>query len=265
MGLFQRTIVELKETYTFRRVIYSLVSSTLKMRYKKSLLGFAWSMLGPLLNYVVVGLVISNVAKFSANNYLLYLLLGSAVYSFMSASITVGCSSMIANEGYIKKIYLPKFIFPLNGTAMETVNFNLALITLIFMFLAWGKMQLSWSIIFLPVAIAIITLFAVGMGTLLSIMCVFFRDLLHVVPICLQAFFFITPIIYPIEAAPEALRRYLNWNPFYHYVELVRTPLYLNQFPSLREVVLTSTLAVLCFVVGLATLKLFDNKIIFKL
>lgn len=255
---------EIKEAYRFRWVIYSFVSSTLRMRYKRSFLGLIWTMLGPLLNYLVMGIVISKVARFGSEFYLSNLLLGSLAFNFMSTSLNLGGLSLIQNEQYIRKIYLPKLVFPVSLIGMEFVNFLLGFLGLFIVLFVLGGINTGASILTLPFSIFLLFLFSLGVGCVLSVIYVFFRDLGHVVPILMQAAFFMTPVIYPVEAIPERYLWLLKFNPFYHFVELIRRPL-IKADLDLNNLLVSILLSVVALFVGLTVLKKYENKVVFKL
>lgn len=228
-------------------------------------MGFGWSMLGPLLNYTVVGLIFSHVSRFRSENYVPYLMVGSAVFSFISMSFNAGLTSIIMNESYIKKIYLPKLIFPLNSVCTEVVNFALQMMALCVVIPVFGRLPFSFSLIFVPIGIALVFLFMLGCATLLSVMAVFFRDLAHVVPILLQILFFATPIVYPLEQAPSLIQKLSPINPIFVFVDIIRTPICAGHFAPLTEILTAIVYALIAMTLGFAVLKLNDNKIVFKL
>jgi ABC-type polysaccharide/polyol phosphate export permease len=256
---------EIDDLVRYRYVIYSFVSSTLKMRYKRSFLGFIWSLLGPILNYCVVGFVISRLAKFQQENYLSYVLFGSLTFNFFNASIGLGGSSLINNENYIRKIYLPKSIFSVSVIAMEFLNFILGLLAVTVVTVILGRFSLTWSLFYLPISLFIVFLFTLSIGLILSVAFVYFRDLMHVLPIVMQGVFFATPIIYPRSAVIGDYAKYIDWNPIYGIVELIRFPLVFGQNPPLNLLGSMFLCTMVLFIASMKLLKHFDNKIIFKL
>ncbi|MCK6598550.1 MAG: ABC transporter permease [Bdellovibrionaceae bacterium] len=251
--------------YKFRWVTYSFVSSNLKMRYKRSVIGIFWSMLGPALNYLIMGLVFSLLAKNSMPNYFAYLFSGAAFYNLMAAVINNGPYVFIHNEGYIKKIYLPKSLFVVNLVLMETINFMFSVGTLLLLGLIFNQYELSLSWLILPFVVLFAILFVFGLACILGVTCVYFRDINHILPLVMQASFFATPILYAVEALPENYQKLVRLNPFYYFVETFRSPIFLGQLPPLSDLGIVIGLSLLSFVIGLIVLKLFDNKIIFKL
>lgn len=263
--MFKEVMEEIDDLYRYRYVIFSFVSSTLKMRYRRSILGFFWSLLGPLLNYCIMGFVFSKIARFEHENYLGYVLFGSLTYNFFNVALSLGGSSLINNENYIKKIYLPKSLFPLSVIIMELINYILGLIAATIVTLLLGKLEFSWALLFLPASVLILTIISASISLLASIAYVYFRDLTHIVPIVMQAVFFATPIVFPAKSVPENYQWLLSFNLVFKLVEVIREPIVYGRIPSMLDILILSVFSLLIFLFSLVVLKRFDNKIVFKL
>src|SRR4051812_12305572 len=118
---------ELQDAYRFRMVTISHVQAYLRMRYKRSVLGFFWSLLGPVLSYIVIAVVFSYASRVSMKNYFVYVFSGAAIFNLLAVTVNNSTTALISNESYIKKIYLPKSIFVMNILAVEVTNFLFAL------------------------------------------------------------------------------------------------------------------------------------------
>lgn len=256
---------EITDLWRYRWVCYSAVTSVLKMRYRRSVLGFFWSLLGPVLNYLIVGIVFSFLSKSNTENYFTFMFAGTAIYNLLSVTINQSPNIMISNENYIKKIYLPKSIFILNVVLMEFINFCLGLLALSILGIIFGGLKISFSLLYLPIPILAALFFNIGAASILSIVTVFFRDVTHILPIIMQAAFFGTPIVYPAELAPHQLRFLFHLNPFYYFVESFRFPIYHGTLPPNEITFMTITLSLFVFMIGIVVLKKFDNKIVFRL
>lgn len=264
-ALFLNIKAEIIDLYNFRLVTASVVSSTLKMRYKKSFVGIFWSLLGPALNYLIVGFVFSHLARNQNPNYFLFLFSGAVIYNLMASIINQSPGVMINNEHFIKKIYLPKSIFVLNQVLIELINFFFALAVLFLLGLVFNKITFSAAMLTLPYTLFMAVLFSCGICSILSITTVFFRDFIHLIPLGMQAIFFGTPVLYSIDALPIQFRPYIMLNPFYHFVECFRYPIYHLELPPEQSLIIVSILGPLSFFLGILVLKTFDNKIVFKL
>jgi len=258
-------IYELKEAYRYRNVVISFVRTSLRQRYRRSILGFGWSLAAPLLHYGIIGFVFGFNAKTGVENYFLYFFSGVIFHGFVAASIQNSTGLMIGNEGFIKKIYLPKLIYVLNGVTLELVNFLFSITALMALGFALGKIDPSVHFLFLPFTIALGLIFMLGAAILVSIGTVFFRDLMHIVPIMMQVVFFSTPILYTVSAVPAQFQRFVKLNPFFYFVEMFRQPIYSHCLPEPKYILRCAIISIVTFVLGLWTLKKFDNKIVFKL
>lgn len=257
--------LECSEIYRFRYVTFSYIENTLKLRYRRSFLGFVWTVLAPMLNYLVMGLVFTFIMQNRIPNYFTYYFSGAVFFAIISSSLNRAPNFLLANEHFIKKIYLPKIIFVLNGTLYEVVNFILSASALIILGMFAGKLDLSWHSLLIVIPIFMIAFFLIGVGCLISVATVYFRDLIHIVPVLLQATFFLTPVIYEESMVPEAYRFLVKLNPFYYFLEIYRRPLVFHEVPELKYYLICLALSIVSLLSGLLVIKKFDNRIIFKL
>jgi len=256
---------EISETVKYRQVISSFVNTSLKQRYRRSILGFGWSLLSPLLNYGVVAIVFSFTMRNAVPNYFLYMFSGAVLFSFISATIGHSPGIMLSNEHYIKKIYIPKLVFVLNIVLVEFVNFLLGFATLCFLGLIFHKIEISAALSILPLLIGLSVLFLIGISIVISILTVFFRDIFHIIPVILQISFFATPILYEKSILPEKAQQLIYFNPFYYFIESFRYPLYHQALPPFSYLITVTVLSLLSLAFGLLVLKQCDNRIVFKL
>ena len=190
--------------YQFRELIYNLVQRELKARYKSSVLGFVWSLLNPLGMMVVFTIVFSVLMpNNTVAHYPIFLLCGLLAWNFFSASIMTGTNSIVANGNLVKKVYFPREVLPIATVLANLVNFLLALVVLFAALLVF-RIPLSLWIWQLPFIILIQTCFTLGIVFLLSTAQVFYRDTLLVLDVVLLAWFFLTPVFYPISFLPTS-------------------------------------------------------------
>ncbi len=264
--LIKSLSTEFKDLYRFRYVCYSYIRTKLKQRYRRSVLGYIWTVLAPMINYFVLGFVLSHLGRMAdVNNYFVFMFTGSVIFSVISSVVNLSPTIMINNEAFIKKIYLPKLIFVVNTVGLEFANFCFSSLALLLLGLLLGMVQMSWAIWFLPVAVIIGLIFATGLACIISIVSVFFRDMLHIIPAGMQALYFLTPIIYQIEFIPVKYQNIIKLNPFYYFVEIFRIPLLNHTLPPVSYVGLTVGFAALSLLTGLLLLKRYENIIIFRL
>jgi len=194
----------LRELGRYRELIFNLVMRELKARYKNSVLGFFWSLLNPLGMMFVFTFVFTVMFPNSQlKNYPIFFLCGYLPWQFLSVGVMTGMSSIIGNSNLVKKVYFPREVLPISTVLAALVNFLLALVVLFGMIIV-TRTRLSPYIWLLPVVIAVQTCFVLGMALFLSTLNVFYRDTMMIMDVVMQAWFFLTPIIYPIEVLPRS-------------------------------------------------------------
>ena len=220
-------VEELVELIRYRDLLAQLVARNIKMRYKRSVLGIAWTMLNPLLMMIVLALVFSSIFRFTLENYLVYVLSGLIFWNFFAQTTNSAMSELVWGGSLLTRIYVPRAVFAASALGTGLVNLFLSLVPLIIIILATGA-PLRPSIIFLPIAILLTAAFALGVGLLLSTLAVYFTDVVDMYQIALTAWMYLTPVIYPKEIIPEHLRWLFNLNPLYHLLEVFRAPIYIG-------------------------------------
>jgi len=196
-------IRRLVEIYHYRELIKNLVIRDLKVRYRNSVLGVLWSLLNPLLMTVVFTVVFTLMIPSDIPNYPVFFMCGFLPWSFFSASVMGSTGSIVGNAHLIKKVYFPREILPLSEVLANLVNFLVAL-TVLFAMLLVFRIPLTPAVLMLPLIILVQVIFCVGMALLLATANVFYRDTQHILEVVMQAWFFLTPIFYPITILPES-------------------------------------------------------------
>jgi lipopolysaccharide transport system permease protein len=193
------------ELVQYRELIKNLVIRDLKVRYKNSALGVLWSLLNPLLMTLVFTLVFTLMIPSDIPDYPVFFMCGFLPWSFFSTSVMGATGSVVGNSSLIKKVYFPREILPLAEVLSNLVNFALALVVLFAMIFVY-QVKLTPAALMLPVIILVQLMFITGMALFLSTANVFYRDTQHILEILLQAWFFLTPIFYPITILPESAK-----------------------------------------------------------
>ena len=242
-------IVHVFDQYRF--LLSQLVSGDFKNKYRRSYLGIIWSLLNPLLMMVVMSIVFSYVFRFgSIPNYQVYLILGQVLFSFYSESTQVSVMTIVGSAQLIKKVYLPKYIFPLSKVVFSFINMSISFIA-VFLVMAYYRIPLTLNIFYLPMILVTYFLFCLGIGFILSSLMVFIRDTFHFYGIVITILGYMTPIFYSIEALPAFLQTILKFNPIYHYVTAVRTILLYGQPLSVLESIICIGAGILSLSVGI--------------
>lgn len=243
----------LSDVFRFRELIVLLVQRDLKVRYKRSALGMAWTLLNPLLQMVVYTLVFSRVIRLGVANYPVFLLAGLLPWSLISIGTTGSAFSLLNNEALIRKVAVPHAVYPISVVASKLVDLCLSLAPLAIIALAVGVTPgLPW--LFLPVAIFLAGTFTAGLALAFSSLTVFFRDMRHLIDILFQVWFYLTPVLYPIEFLDRlgggTAQSLLALNPATPIVRLFQQVIYEQRFPDPGTVGLASLFAFGTFVAG---------------
>ena len=249
---FNKSYVK-EKTEGFRRftpLLRELVVRDIKVRYRHSVLGLVWTVLNPLLMMVVITIVFSTVFKQNIPNFPIYYLAGSLIFSFNSESTTTALSSIYSNASLIKKVYIPKYLFPLANVLSGLVNLGFSLIAMFIVMLVTGA-PFHATLLLLPIPIFYTFLFSAGLGILLSAITVFFRDITHFYSVFILAWTYFTPIFYPVDILPDAAMKLMQLNPMYHLVTYMRSLVLYGVFPSLKENLLCLCLGLLMLALGL--------------
>lgn len=241
---------ELVEVYRYRQLVFQLVRRDVVTRYKRSVLGIAWTMLNPLGMMVVLTVAFSQIFRFDAPNYPTYVLSGLLVWNFFSQTTTVAINSLVWGGQLFKRIYMPRSVFALSSMGTGVVNLLLALIPMLIIMLVTGS-PIRWTIFFLPIPILLLIMISLGVGLILSTLAVYFPDVNEMYQIVLTAWMYLTPIIYPASMLPERLRFWLQTlNPMYRIVDLFRLPIYEGRIPSFSEFWPAALISLFLLVVG---------------
>ena len=254
----------LREIYLYRELLGSLVVTELKLRYRHSFLGFLWAILNPLFFLLILAVVFSKIIKFQMENYTIFLFSGLTAWLMIQQTVLIATGSIVNNQHLIKKVYIPKIIFPLSNVLARFVD-HLTLTIILLIFMAYFKMPFTLSLLFLLPAILMIFLFSLGFSLLASVLYVKARDVQHILSIIFQAFFYLTPIIYPLNILPPSFHKIFLLNPFYYFVQLFRAPVYAGQLPSLRIFAVALALTAITFVTGWAVFFNREKSFVFDL
>ena len=194
----------MRSLYHYRDLIVYLVRRDLKVRYRRSFLGVAWTMLQPLLMMSVLYLVFSAFfhSSFDLYGYQVYALAGIMFWNFFQQSIIASMNSLRGNAGILRKLPVPCAVFPIATVLSGLLNLSLALVPLGVIMLVSGH-PLTWALAFLPVAMVLAALFTLGVGLLLSPLAVFFHDVTELVGVGLTLLMYLTPLFYPMAIVPE--------------------------------------------------------------
>lgn len=255
---------EVRDIRRYQYVLSQLVRQQLTLRYRRTALGYVWTLLNPILMMSVMAVVFSTLFGQDIQTFAVFLFSGMIAWNCFNAIVGQSGASFINNEGLIKKIYIPKIVFPLSVSIASLIDSVLSFVALFAIILAIGG-KLSWALFFIPFAFLALFVFSAGIALLVAVATVFFRDLQYVIGIMLQALFFLTPVFYK----PDSLAGKVSWliwlNPVAYYVELFRAPLHVGVLPDANVIGTACLLAVVSIVVGVVVFRRNEKKIVFRL
>ncbi len=237
------------ELVRYRDLLSSLVRRDLTVRYKRSTLGFLWTMLNPLLTMAVLTVVFSYFFRFEVQHYPVYLLSGMLLWIFFSQSTSMAMNNVVWGGGLSSKIYVPKAVFVVSAILVGVINLALALVPLALIMLVTGQ-PFSLALLFLPVPILLTLLFALGVGLFVAALAVLFVDVVDLYQFGLTILMYLTPIFYPSSIIPAAYAPFFKLNPIYYFVEIFRAPIFLGVLPEGYMLVRALLIAVVTFLVG---------------
>lgn len=242
-------------------LLQELIVRDLKIKYRRSVLGYLWSVLNPLMMMGVTTIVFSDIFRFDIPNYPVYLLAGQLIFSFFAESTSFAMHSILLGAALIKKIYLPKYIFPLSRVLSCFTTMLFSLIAL-FLVMLITKVDFHLTLLMLPISFIYILVFCIGVGLILSVLIVFFRDVQHLYGVFLTALNYLTPIFYPANMLPEWLRNLMILNPLYSFITLFRNITIYGRWPSIEEHLICMLYAFGMLFVGLYVFKKHQNDFI---
>jgi|SRR5436305_2190476 len=237
----------------YRDLVRALVSRDLKVRYRRSTLGFVWTMLQPLLMMLVLRMVFSKLFQSGSaevtRSYPVYALAGILFWNFFSQSIVASMNSLRGNAQLLQKLPVPKAVFPLATVLSGVINLLFALIPL-FLILLVSRHPITPALFFLPVSITLAAIFTLGAGLLLSPLAVFFTDTVELIGVLLTLLFYLTPVIYPKDIVPAHLRWIVRFNPIRSILEVFRDPIFYGKVPPLSHLAVCISIAAIAFAFG---------------
>lgn len=230
-------------------LLKELVIKEIKLKYKRSSLGFAWSILNPLLMMWVMTIVFSTLFKSNIKNFPVYLILGQVVFNFYSEATNAAMGSIIAGTSLINKVYIPKYIFPMSKVLSSLVNLLFSVVAVIIVIIV-TKVNITTAIFLFPLGILYVTVFALGIGFILSTCTVFFRDIIHLYGVVLLAWTYLTPIFYPIDIIPKEFISIAKANPMYCFITYFRQIVLEGTIPNIGLNMICMLYALLALIIG---------------
>lgn len=240
----------MKELYDYREMIYMLVRREIRGRYKGSILGFFWTFLNPLLQFIVYAVVFSTIMRMNIEQFYIYLFIAFVPWFFLATAIPQGAVCIQAQSNLVQKIYFPRMVLPISSVVTAFVNMLLSELV-VFVVLVLSGFGISYHIIALPVVWFIQLLFVLGIVLIVSALTVYIRDLAHILDIVVMAWFYATPIVYPPEMLPTQFLWLMQINPMYGIIDGYRKILYYKCWPDFSLMIMACILGLITIAVGI--------------
>jgi ABC-type polysaccharide/polyol phosphate export permease len=250
------------QTYRYRELIWALALKELKLRYKRSLLGFLWALLNPALTMAVMTVVFSTILRFGIPNYAIFLLCVLLPWTFFSQSLSYSVDCIVGNGELIKKVSVPKLVFPVAAVVSNVINLLLSLIPMALLVLVMGHpLYRTW--LYLPVPMAALIVFTLGMAFFFAAANVYYRDVSHILQVVLSAWFYFTPIIYALDFIPPNRQWLFKLNPIIYVINGFRLSIYYGQLPKWRSIAASFVCALIALFIGFAIFRKYQDDFVF--
>jgi ABC-type polysaccharide/polyol phosphate export permease len=245
-----------RELWQYRSLIANLTGREIKVKYKRSLLGWIWSLINPasqLLTYTLVfGYFFKAEPPVAGNgelkSYAIYLFTGLVTWNFFAGIVNSCMNGMVAGGALMKKVYFPPVVVPIAMTLSVLAQTAIEFAILVVVLGIAGNLGISFLL--LPFLLLALLVFSMGVGLALSVYNVYYRDVAYLVGVVLNLLFYATPIIYTMEIVPDDAVRFIRANPLTQFVDAARDLLYLLDAPSGLQALGITVLSATTFVVG---------------
>jgi len=247
----------------FWSVVHLTVVHELRVRYQRSMMGFLWTLLNPILMMTILTVVFSQLMNQDWKIYATFLFAGMIPWTLLAATLNDCAVCVIQNEGLIRRIYLPKLIFPLTKVLINLTTFLLSLVALFALLVPLGA-RFTAPMLLLPVVIVLYTVFVAGLGLVIATTNTFYRDCGHLINVVLQAWYFATPIVYSadkLNSSPWLVRL----NPAYPFIRMFQCIIHEGQWPGPVMFATAAGIAAASLVIGYTVFKTFESKLVFRL
>lgn len=247
--------------YKYKTALYNLVKRDFLVKYRRSILGIFWSVLNPLLMMIVISAVFSYLFRFDIEYYPVYYITGYILFTMYAASTSGSINSIIGAAGLIKKMYIPKYLFPIEKCLFEFINTSVSIIALLAVIL-WFQItpHISWLLI--PVPFIFVLIFSIGLSFILASLNVYFRDIGHLYSVFIKLFIYATPVFYPVSILTPKMVAIMKLNPLYHFIDYFRVIILNGQIPSMEAHLICAGFAFGTFLLGALIFKLLERKFI---
>ncbi|MBS5387655.1 MAG: ABC transporter permease [Clostridiales bacterium] len=253
---------ERRRQYFF--VIRELTSREIKRKYSRSYLGILWSVLNPLLSMAVISLIFSQLFKRSIDNYPIYYLTGFILWQLFTGATNAAMTALVDNKMMLIKVKLPMEIFILARIYTALVNLGYSMMAYVVMLLVF-QVKPNLTMFFFPIIVFFLLVFTMGISFILAWAYVFFGDVKHLYSVLLTLWMYCSAIFYPVERLEGIIRKIIEINPIFNYIDSMRSIIMQGRLPSFEEIFRMVVWAVVIYFLGYYIFRKNRNKIMQKI
>lgn len=245
-----------------RFLFEELVKRDFKKKYKRTVLGMLWSVLGPIMSLGVMAMVFTNFFGRNMEHYIIYLFCGNLLYSYFKESTFTGMTSLFDNAGIFSKVSVPKYMFLLSKNVSTLINFAIN-ICVLFLFCLIDGVPITWKFIFLVYPVLCLVIFNLGMGFILSALYLMFKDLKYLYDIFTLLLMYVSAIFYTIDSYSERVQQLFYLNPIYVYIKYFRSIILDGVIPGLALHAISIGYAIIVLGLGALIYKKMNYKFLY--
>ena len=246
----------------YRFLFEELVKRDFKTKYKRTILGMAWSVLSPLLTLLVMAMVFTQIFGRNTPHFIIYMFCGNLIFAYFSESTTQGMSSLLGNSAIFTKVNIPKYLFLFSKNIQAFINFSLTL-GILFVFCAIDRITFTWKFLLLLYPICCLVLFNIGVGLILSALYVFFRDIQYLWSVFTQLLVYMSAIFYTIDHFDPMVQNLFLLNPIYLFIDYFRKIIINATIPTAWFHLLMATDVLLVLSVGCWIYKKYNTRFLY--
>ncbi len=239
-----------------------LVKRDFAKKYKRTILGMAWSIISPLMNLLIMWLVFGKLLGANIEHFAIYIFAGQLIFSYFIDATNQGMTSLLANSSIFTKVNVPKYLFLFSQNVSALINFGLTLLVF-FLFVAIDGIPFTWKYLALIYPIALLIVFNLGLGLILSALFVFFRDMQYLWGIATQLIMWMSAIFYPIDMFSDTVRNLFLLNPLYLFIRYFRKIVLESTMPSLQFHLLLLADAMIALGIGMWMYKRYNHEFLY--
>ena len=222
----------IKKMKQYRFLFEELVKRDFSKKYKRTVLGMIWSILGPLMTLGIMALVFSSMFGQKIEHYVIYLFCGNVIFSFYKEATTTGMTALVANASIFSKVNVPKYMFLLSRNVSSLINFSINLAVLMVFCIA-DNVAITWKFLILIYPAGCLVVFNIGLGLILSALYIMFRDTMYLYDVFTLLLMYLSAIFYSLDTFSPSAKQLFYLNPVYVYIEYFRTIILHGEIPSL--------------------------------